>query len=1494
MRHSSILAFVVLVSFALHGSLADLQESPSKPSAAPAPRPPGSADVPEGFAEEVVAAGITGATAMTIAPDGRVLVCEQTGALRVVKADALLDKPFVTVKVDSSWERGLLGVALDPGFPKEPYVYLCYVAPDPYPHHRISRFTAQGDSAVPASEVILLEGDDQTRLGGNRPDGHQGGAIHFGKDGKLYIGIGEQTTGLPSQKLDTLLGKLLRINSDGSIPEDNPFFKTATGRYRAIWAYGLRNPFAFAVQPGSGRILINDVGDARWEEINEGMAGANYGWPHAEGPSADTRFKGPLYAYDHSQGRSITGGAFYNPSVAQFPKEYVGKYFFADFMDNWVRVIDPDHPTDVRPFAARLAGPVDVQVGPDGSLYVLNRNAWVKDDKFKPNTGSLHRIYYVPNSGKPVPLITVQPADVVAGVGQHAPFHVEARGQEPLRFQWVRNGRPVAGADSPTHTVYVTPADNGAEYRCLVSNAHGTMKSRPATLWTTPLPKLLDRLRVGPNPRELPRLLSETGIFQSLEDLTPTAGVLPYDVNAPLWSDGAQKRRWLALPKDTRIGFSEREAWKFPPGTVFVKHFELPGADGRAARRLETRLLVVDRRGSGYGVTYKWRADGSDAELLTDGLTETIDLGDRKQTWSYPTRNDCLVCHTANAGFVLGVNTRQLNRPFADPATKTMENMLSAWNRRGLFQPAVRDEEIQRFDKLVAVTDTTATPEQRVRSYLDANCAQCHRPGGTRAGFDARFETPLGQQRLVNGPLVSSDLGIPGTKLVVPGDPDRSMLYLRMKRRLDVFGMPPLASHAADPAAVAAVATWVRDLRPPAPPAKPVGPPAVAPGRFEKVADLLQKQVDRKQIAGAVAVVLHQGKPVFSAALGSADVEAGRPMADDTLFRLASMTKPVTSVAVLMLVEDGRCKLTDPVSRYLPEFKDLRVLDPKGPGTVPAVREVTIHDLLTHTSGLSYGFLAGDRLGPLYREAKVSDGLAPADGTLAENIRRLAGLPLEHQPGAAWEYGLSADVLGRLIEVVSGKPLDEFFRERIFRPLEMTDTYFTLPREKRDRLAALYRPGADKAVEKVGNDPVRVGALLYSADMPLRDKGYFSGGAGLVSTAPDYARFLQMLLNKGELGGKRILKRETVDLMTRNQIGDLTVTIDGHGDKFGYGFGIVSAAGRGKEVASAGTFSWGGIYNTYFWVDPEKEVVGILMTQVFPFDHLTIREDFKRLTYAALADPPTAPASVRVSEVTLPGDMDCFKVETPTATYLYGEKGAGFASILDKDGRDWVSYHPGDKAKGEYRGLPKCGQPTKFFHCGYGYGMYKTENPFTNRVTVRSADHVRIESETADKKTACAWDFYPTHATMTLLRIDLPTYWFLYEGTPGGKLDAKKDFVIRPDGTKTTLDKPWSQVVPWVCFGSARTEVGFVCINHQEPEEGETDSYVSWPFQKGPDGSFQDMTVFGFGRKGYKELVEHVPDLKRLPARFSIGFVGTADHKAAQAVCEAIRRLPHE
>ncbi len=623
--------------------------------------------LPSGFSSDRIVTGITGATALAIAPDGRIFICEQTGALRVVKDGTILREPFVTLEVDHTWERGLIGIALDPRFSETGYVYVCYVTPRPFVHHRVSRFTAKGDVAALGSEFVLLEGDDQATLGGDVPAGHQGGALNFGGDGKLYVALGDQTAGLPAQKFTTFQGKLLRLNSDGSIPEDNPFCQKARGKYRAIWALGLRNPFRFAVQPGSGRIFINDVGQDKWEEIDEGTPGGNFGWPESEGPTTDARFRGPIYHYSVA---SITGGAFCpSGSATDFPPRYRGRYFFMDFVKGWIKVLDPDHPTEVETFAEGLMRPVDLSFGTDGRLYALMRDAWVVDSNFRGGTGSLVKISAEPSSAR-------------------------------------------------------TPQDS----------------------------------------------------------------------------------------------------------------------------------------------------------------------------------------------------------------------------------------------------------------------------------------------------------------------------------------------------------------------------------------------------------------------------------------------------------------------------------------------------------------------------------------------------------------------------------------------------------------------------------------------------------------------------------------------------------------------------------------------------------------------------------------------LVRVSEVTVQNDVDCFKVETPTATYLYGKRGAGFVSILDKDGRDWVSYRPGGNARGEYRGLPKCGQPTKFFHCGYGYGQYPTENPFSSRVSVREAGRVCIESETRDGKSACRWEFYPDHATLTLLRINLPTFWFLYEGTPGGALDAEGDFVIRPDGTKTTLDQAWSQAVPWVCFGASETPVGFVCVNHQDPEPGEVDSYVSWPFQKDGDGSFRDMTVFGFGRKGHKELIQHVPDLKRLPARFSIGFVDRADYTTAKSTYERLRR----
>ncbi len=349
-----------------------------------------------GFKPDVVATGLTGATALEVAADGRIFVCEQTGTLRVIKKGKLLPSPFIKLPVDATWERGLIGVTVAPDFPKAPHVFVCYVAAKPYPHHVVSRFTAAGDVAEPGSEKILLRGDDQRKLGGEVPAGHQGGAIHFGKDGKLYIALGDQTAGKPAQDLHSLLGKMLRINPDGSIPDDNPFVSKTTGKYRAAWALGLRNPFTFAVQPETGRLFINDVG-GQAEEINEGVAGANYGWPTVEhGPTTDPRFRGPIHHYPTA---CIIGGAF-APKDLSWPTEYRGQYFFGDFNHGWIKTIDPAKPALARPFATGLRRLVDLRFAPDAGLYVLVRDAWVIDQSFKGGTGTLLRIRHTGPDGK--------------------------------------------------------------------------------------------------------------------------------------------------------------------------------------------------------------------------------------------------------------------------------------------------------------------------------------------------------------------------------------------------------------------------------------------------------------------------------------------------------------------------------------------------------------------------------------------------------------------------------------------------------------------------------------------------------------------------------------------------------------------------------------------------------------------------------------------------------------------------------------------------------------------------------------------------------------------------------------------------------------------------------------------------------------------------------------------------------------------------------------
>ena len=339
-------------------------------------------NLPPGFSDSTVATGLSAPTAMAMAPDGRLFVCEQGGRLRVIKGGTVLATPFVTLTVDASGERGLLGVTFDPNFSANQFLYLFYTATTPNIHNRISRFKASGDVADAShGEVILLDFDPLSSA-----TNHNGGALHFGLDGKLYAAHGDNANGANAQILNTLLGKIIRMDPvpdpTAQIPTDNPFYATAAGKNRLVWTLGLRNPFTFTVQPGTGLFYINDVGQSAWEEINEGRAGRNFGWPTTEGPFSSAtfpNFTNPVYAYQHSgappTGCAITGGAFYNPATPTFPSGYLGRYFFADFCGGWIYVLDPASPSVATSFATNVSFPVDLFVGLDGALYYLARGA---------------------------------------------------------------------------------------------------------------------------------------------------------------------------------------------------------------------------------------------------------------------------------------------------------------------------------------------------------------------------------------------------------------------------------------------------------------------------------------------------------------------------------------------------------------------------------------------------------------------------------------------------------------------------------------------------------------------------------------------------------------------------------------------------------------------------------------------------------------------------------------------------------------------------------------------------------------------------------------------------------------------------------------------------------------------------------------------------------------------------------------------------------------
>jgi len=431
-----------------------------------------SATLPTGFTETRIVSGIANPTAMTIAPDGRIFIAEQAGRLRVVRDGVLLPQPFLTLNPNSLGERGLLGVALDPNFSANGYVYVFYTSPTAPPRiNRVSRFTASttnADIAATASELRLL---DLSAL--STAYIHNGGALHFGPDGRLYIATGDNADSSNAQSLANTHGKLLRINADGSIPADNPFLGQTTGVAQSIWALGLRNPYTFTFDATTGRLHVNDVGQDAWEEVNEGAAGANFGWPMTEGgvPAGIPGVSYPLYAYENAGSScSIIGAAFYRSAIANFPEEYDGRYFFGDYCGGFIRTLRAPDYSNPETFATGVGSLVDLDVAPDGSLYYLQRNAG----------GELYRVTY---TAATPPTISEQPASVIVSAGQPAQFNVSASGPALLRYQWLRDEIDIPGATEATYTLAAAAlTDNGAMFSVRVSNDYGSTTSEPATL----------------------------------------------------------------------------------------------------------------------------------------------------------------------------------------------------------------------------------------------------------------------------------------------------------------------------------------------------------------------------------------------------------------------------------------------------------------------------------------------------------------------------------------------------------------------------------------------------------------------------------------------------------------------------------------------------------------------------------------------------------------------------------------------------------------------------------------------------------------------------------------------------------------------------------------------------------------------------------------------------------------------------------------------------
>ena len=663
-------------------------------------------------------------------------------------------------------DSGLLGVAFHPGFATNHFMYVYYtwvkpgtVAGDMYTrpnptlpntyHDRLSRFTLDDNGvAIPGSEQVLIDLTDQTIW-------HHGGGMFFHpKNGFLYLTIGDNSVSDNDQVINkSLFGGVLRLDVDcrgGNI--SHPIPRQPQNGYTAHYYIPNDNPFV-----GQSKVF-NGESNVLEEFFCLGLRS-----PHR-------------MTYDRGSGRIFIG------DVGESAREEV------DIIEPGEKGLNFQWPYCEGNLGKMKLPCIGVSRGPgldyphsDGRAviggYVYRGKKFARDLGGKYIFGdNVFRLVWAMDE-------TTTPAS-----------------KNVLCVMPKGNG-PNSGSDYTGLSSFGEDAA-GEIYFCQMSSIGG---------------RIFTLARGGPPPpsRLMPTRLSQTGVFTDMKNMTPADFLIPYNVNAPLWSDGAVKQRWMALPSNSKIHFSEKGEWQFPAGTVFVKTFQLhvDDTDTNALRRLETRLIVRDTNGYVYGGSYKWRSDNSDADLVGAGTTEDIPIktadGTRVQHWFYPGRQDCLTCHTPAAGGVLGVKTRQLNGDYTYPNGVT-DNQLRTWNHIGVFDATLTEDEIPHFAKLVAVTDTNVSLEMRARSYFDANCSQCHRPGGAEAFFDARFDTPLSKQDIINGP-VANPLGISGAKIVVPDDLDKSILLHRISM-VGPLQMPPLARNVNDTNAIQTIAAWINSL----------------------------------------------------------------------------------------------------------------------------------------------------------------------------------------------------------------------------------------------------------------------------------------------------------------------------------------------------------------------------------------------------------------------------------------------------------------------------------------------------------------------------------------------------------------------------------------------------------------------------------------------------------------------------------------------------------